>query len=649
MDKKPRKSEVMESALDVWIYLKEHGGVDTDRYDADLVEEIRARLSLPSTKSFDVLLGKEDISIEDFIVAFFQAVQPYAEMMSDLMQMFEKAGAKQTNHNLAVRFNFDRDIPELSFDLSHFRSWSETWKKVADTYLANLWDNQTIWALNSALRGRNEDVRNPLLRRWLTEYMERRLWPNFMLPAPRSGDQRLDETLARAWRVWETIVRESAKYSMSRDMLNEIAFGRSDESNHEDQPDSTQAEWSPRFLGRIDSDHWAGSLARGAYDKAEAIAIMPLPERRRMADELRSQLEKVLSNVSMVQVTGEALVRYLEEFLNLPIWQHRHELYSAWIGTQILNALDEKTTRIHQVDGSIIFSFSGTHLATADAFEPRLHVWAELRSPLVDPIGKSRKHAIQPDYSLITDPVTSPEASILEVECKQYLRPSTANFSAALIDYAKGRPNAHVVLVNYGPADQSILNKIEPDLRHRTSLIGAMRPGSKSAQEDFRQIIHKVLIHRYGSSSGNEREKINLAGPGQIILSWCMEPHDLDLYLQLDTTDGEVYKVNFSNRGDISKEPWARLDKDVRSGYGPEVIEVANWLDGKYHFAVKNFSNDVLLAGCGASLSFDCGQQHWEFPCPEEGSGIWWSVFTVDTKSGKIESINRIVDHAWEE
>jgi hypothetical protein len=478
--------------------------------------------------------------------------------------------------------------------------------------------------------------------------MELRVWPDFLLSAPRSGDSDLDERLARAWRVWTKVVEESSRYGKDRNTLREIAFEQPENSHFTDRFEEQWGSWSPRFLGSIDSDHWAGSLARGAYHKAETISALLPVAKRNEADELRARLDEIFSRVPKSQVEGETLVRQLEEFLKLPIWQRRHELYSTWIATQLIDALKDKSVRIHQMEGNLVFSFSGTHLATADALDPRLHVWAELRSPLVDPIGKSRKRAIQPDYSLITDPVTSPEASILEVECKQYRRSSAKNFSAALTDYAKGRPNAHVVLVNYGPANESILEKVNPSVRHRTSLIGKMHPRSKLAQERFRQLVRDAVSHRYGTVAGigSERTNINLSNIGRISLSWRELPCDLDLHLKISEAERD-YKIYYSLMGNTNGEPWAQLDEDIRSGHGPETIEVVRWMGGKYHFAVHNYSNDASLAGCAASVTFICGQQHLQFQCPNEGTGRWWSIFVVDTHAGKIDLINRIVEHPW--
>ena len=116
MDKKIDASELLQTASDIWNFLKNQGGLNTRLYDTDLQEELRLRLGIPNQFNFEKSL--DDISTEDFIVAFFQSVHPYGEMMSDLLGMFEKAGAKQTDKNMAISFNFEDDLPELKFSVS---------------------------------------------------------------------------------------------------------------------------------------------------------------------------------------------------------------------------------------------------------------------------------------------------------------------------------------------------------------------------------------------------------------------------------------------------------------------------------------------------------------------------------------------------
>jgi len=645
MHKDIEVSELLQSASDVWKFLKKQGGLDTNLYDDDLEEELRIRLEISNQSSFKDDL--ENTSTEDFIVAFFQTVQPYAEMMTDLLCMFEKAGAKQTNKNIAISFDFGQDIPDLKFDLSYFRQCVETWKRVSGIYLANKWDSDTIWSLNRVLRENNENTRNPNLKKWLDQYLKEKIWPDIQLPSPCSGNLDLDKTLAKVWRVWNEVVAESSKYGKERNILRDIWFRRQDNLSEIEQEilQDEQDRWSAKFLAQIDSDHWSASLANGAYLKVERISKLDPQIKLHEATRLREELENVFIQISKVEIEGETLVQELQDFLQLPLWKYRYELYSVWIATQILDSLETYSIRIHQADGTLKFSFSGTHFATVDDFEPRLHIWTELRSPLKNPIGRGRSKSIQPDYSLVIDPITSPESSLLVVECKQYSKASAKNFSSALTDYAKGRPNAHVILVNYGTANQKILDKVDPKVRNRTHLIGMMRPNSIESQTEFKKLI-KDILPQSETFSKDQPVLNSLIKGGKATLTWENTPQDLDLHLRVKTIT-DTYSICYSNKGSMTTNPWATLHEDIRSGNGVEIIEIAKWVKGKYYFAVHNYSGDSSLSTCHVTFTIANGEQELQFKCPSCGKGKWWSVLIIDTSINQWEVINKIVESPW--
>ncbi len=645
---------MLSTASDVWTFLKQSGGLSLDNYDQDLPKEIfeSLRSSSPTTKAFDLdsLLKADAVSVEDFLVAFFRVVQPFADMMVDLLRLFEKAGATQGKQNLAVRFDFDKDLPPLEFDLEHFRKWQEGWQRVAGSFLTNLWNHNSLWELNGLLRSVNDRVRDPRMQRWLDGYYagnnRRGQWPDAEPPPPQCGIPGLDTTLARVWRVWLTVVQQSKRHGMDRERLIRLCFGSDQIRHSESDSKQNQEPWPVKLLGSLDSDHWAGSLAHGAYFRAEKIGALTEPERSEEASALNQKLTELFDSLQVVEVEGELLQRTLQDFLNLPVWQRRHELYSAWISTQIVNALSDYGVDLHCVGGQLLFEFKGTHLATIGTFNPNLHLMAELRSPLAAPRGFGRKRAIQPDYSLITSPITSPECSILEVECKQYLAASKRKFADALTDYANGRLNARIVLVNYGPATDDILDQVDIGVRHRTRVIGWMRPNSEPAQSDFAELVKATVRDRFSSVAGptavgplSQAQPGRLAG--QIVLRWESTPRDLDLHLRI-FHEGQTLEVNFSQKGDISGEPWALLDQDVQNGSGPETIQIARWLDGTYRCAVHNYSRDRTLAGCGARLIVTLGGQELSFECPTSGTGEWWEVFSFLPTRGKLDILNRI-------
>ena len=654
--RKTKTSDMLSTASEVWAFLNQDGGLNLDSYDKELPNELfeSLRTSFPATTATDLdsLLKTNAVPVEDFLVAFFKVVQPFADMMVDLLRLFEEAKANQGKLNLAVRFNFDKDLPPLEFDLENFRKWQETWQRVAGTFLANLWNYDSLWQLNGLVRSMDATVRDPRMQQWLAVYYggtnRRGHWSDVEPPSPRSGIAGLDATLERVWRVWLTVVRQSKRHGSDRERLNRLCFGSDRIRQPEAETESNQQReaWPIQLLGSLDSDHWAASLAQGAYAKAETISNLLGPERSRQADALNQKFTDLFDSLQVIEVEGESLQRVLQDFLNLPAWQRRHELYSAWISTQILNALRDQSVEIHSVDGQLLFEFRGTHLATIGAFCPNLHLMAELRSPLVAPRGAGRKRAMQPDYSLVTSPITSAESSVLEVECKQYLVASKRKFADALTDYANGRPNAQIVLVNYGPASNDILDEVDASVRCRTHVIGLMRPRSEPSQSDFAELVKETVARRFaipqlkGSIATTPATQRGTSA-GEIVLRWGNFPNDLDLHLRIFQR-GQPFEVSYSSMGSVSDTPWAQLDHDIQRAHGQETIQISRWLDGPYHCAVHNYSGERQLAGCGARVIVVFGKQELQFECPTSGTGVWWDVFSYLPANGKFEIFNRI-------
>jgi hypothetical protein len=312
---------LINTTSELWNFLKANGGLDTEFYDISIVEELRLRLALPPKGNFEKLLQEQAISVEEFIVAFFKAIQPYADMMVDLLCMFEKAGARETDRNLDISFKFDQDLPELRFDITHFRNYIETWKKIASNYLINQWSGETIWQLNRILHDNYPiSINDPLAqkwfdgnidagaKKWLKEYnsIEQGVWPDFSLPMPDSGNSNLDERITKVWRVWTSIVRASSRYGKSRSALQNIWH----ESRQEAEINSNASGqipidyWTPEFLASIDSDNWAGSLAKGVYYQATVLAevmrTQPFEQQREATASEVLNVEKSYTKVAII-------------------------------------------------------------------------------------------------------------------------------------------------------------------------------------------------------------------------------------------------------------------------------------------------------------------------------------------------------------
>lgn len=635
---------ILTTAREVWARIRSGGGTDLERYDTELEDELRRRLTLPAG-ALDDLLARHQVTVEAFVLAFFRCAQPFVEMMGDLLAMFERAGATAGSHNLDVEFDFGEGHAGLRFDLRHFRQWVERWRRAVQLAETELWDYRSLWDLNRVMRARfntlgedRDGVTDPEVRAWMEAYMDG-VWPRPLPPAPRTGFAELDALLGRAWNVFTEVFEATAALAPDHATLMRTRF---EDERRDDGPRPVR-ELSRELLRNVQSDYWAGSFVAGAYAHAEVIRSRDAVAGVGYADELTAGLRDVFARVPAEQVEVSVLMRVLDDFLRLPLWERRYELYSAWVSTRIVAALDPYGVRVHHDGGVLSFSFAGTHLATCDALLPRLHVWAEVRSPLENPRGEGRKNAIQPDYTLLADPVTGSRSAVLVVECKQYRRASATRFAAALDDYARGRPGARVVLVNYGPAREQIADRVtDPELRARVQVIGGLRPGNAAALESFRQAVLNAVALRYPSPGPEAAPARTVGAPFTVTLTWDAHPADLDLRLEIGGAPA-AHVVTFSNKGRSHEFPWATYAGDVQAGYGPEQIEVHRLEDRPYRFSVHNFtSGHASLAGCGARATLVTDQGELVLECPAKGDGAWWILFQVDGATGEVTPLNEL-------
>lgn len=633
----------LETSLEIWEFLKTNGGLDIKKYDTELINELRKNLKLPSKGNFELQLEKMDIDTEEFILAFFKTVEPFSGMMTDLLCLFEKAEAKSGSKNLLIKFNFNKKLAGLEIDLSHFKELEERIRVIQKKYCSLKVNQNLLWGINSVFRNADElrenKKENKKLAKWVYVYRELQKWPDFKIYPPQSGYNELDKKIKQAWRIWDSIVEKCKAYNESRSVLRYDAWNR----NINNDNDLVK-------LAVLDTDNWPKMFIEGLYCTIEKIQTLKLEERNKFVNNLEKDLDSILKEIKYETYDKEEIIKEFEEFLKLPIWKHRYELYSAWIFTQIVSSLDTLDIEIHSKDGVIDFPFSGAHIGTCKSFSPDIQIWTELKTKFDNPIGKGRKRGIQPDYSLATIPVKNPDSSILVVECKQYFRASSSNFSKAIQDYAKGRPNAIVILVNYGEAKQKILDKVDPLVRDRSIIIGNMKPGSTEAINEFK----KQVISSINKSSSIKIKNINkdliaanLSVPARIELKWGEFPRDLDLILNIKLADGRInpseFIINYNEKGSELDLPKAIYYNDERDGFGPEIIEIFEWVNGKYTIRVNNFSKEREIAGCGAEVTLKLCDDEKKFFCPEKGKGDCWEVATIDS-NGIVQVHNKIVE-----
>src|SRR3954454_20281373 len=105
----------IDTAAGVWRLLIDQAGLEPDGWDTDLVATLRTDLCLPATGDVGAALEQQGVTVEAFVNVFLEAVQPYAEMLEDLLAMFEQAGISATDENAAIEFDFERASQNLRF------------------------------------------------------------------------------------------------------------------------------------------------------------------------------------------------------------------------------------------------------------------------------------------------------------------------------------------------------------------------------------------------------------------------------------------------------------------------------------------------------------------------------------------------------
>jgi hypothetical protein len=95
-------------------------------YDQELVRELNHQLFPGSVRNFSANLRRKQPTVEAFFKAFLQVLKPFSMMTRDVLTMFERAGARRSDRNLKIEFNFDEELPPLQ----HFREQAEIVRRV---------------------------------------------------------------------------------------------------------------------------------------------------------------------------------------------------------------------------------------------------------------------------------------------------------------------------------------------------------------------------------------------------------------------------------------------------------------------------------------------------------------------------------------
>ena len=453
-------------------------------------------------------------------------MEPFSVMLRDLLKMFERAGAQYSDKNINIHFDFDASKGPLDVNLEHFRLFQEKVEKTVRNAFQIERCNPFRDFYDPLDRIINCDDQRKCINRkrmpdeivgWLEEYRNCDYnWPSYFPLPPQSGIQRIDKVVEELWILLKAackIYRDCFDPSLKRGSFLQ-------KSGSDDYHLFFQAE----------SDHWLGSVVEFiSILVCEARASKCEADGQSRISEIAETFECIRDHLPIEAVTIEQRVKEFLDIINLPVWEKRYALYSAWVSTQIVSAFDEETVRFNVENNVLSFSFGGSIIAYIQHNDYTLSLVAELRTSYDGVIGDGRKYNIQPDYSLCINDKDKKENTVLVVECKQYKRAQRRNFNEAIVDYAGGRPNAQVALVNYTRIPKSFRAALPKDVSERVPFFGALIPGDPSC-DAFKQVVRDSVPTKC-----------------QICLFWNKNPADMELVFIVSDPTGASFVVDCSD------------------------------------------------------------------------------------------------------
>ena len=160
------------------------------------------------------------------------------------------------------------------------------------------------------------------------------------------------------------------------------------------------------------------------------------------------------------------------------------------------------------------------------------------------------------------------------------------------------------------------------------------------------QTSYMTVIVLGGTTRENQNGTINpllAEGEIRIVLTWGERPSDLDSHLTGPDERGSRFHIDFTSQGSINRSPYANLDIDDVSSYGPETVTIRRQQSGVYRYWVHDYSNGENSSSSGLSNSsatvkvYNGNSLPRVFHVPNQ-MGTVWKVFEIE--NGIIKPID---------
>lgn len=136
------------------------------------------------------------------------------------------------------------------------------------------------------------------------------------------------------------------------------------------------------------------------------------------------------------------------------------------------------------------------------------------------------------------------------------------------------------------------------------------------------------------------------AGEMRFVLNWGDLPEDLDSHLNTPLINGQEYHIFYDSPGNTSEAPFAALDHDVITGYGPETMTIYQMFNGTYQYFIHNYSESPSITTSQAVLQiYNESGLIQTLQVPTTGSGLYWYVADINGANGQLTIRNVIQEN----
>lgn len=137
-----------------------------------------------------------------------------------------------------------------------------------------------------------------------------------------------------------------------------------------------------------------------------------------------------------------------------------------------------------------------------------------------------------------------------------------------------------------------------------------------------------------------------LEGEVRFVLTWGATPTDLDSHFLTPLIGGTKYHVLWNDKGSLTSLPYAQLDVDDTTSYGPETITVGEAFPGFYTYAVYLWSPGELTQSEARVVLYAEDTVMGEWSVPTIGDGRWWYICDLDVENGNLIEYNVLQEAA---